>query len=306
MDIESLRCFVEVVRQQNVTRAAAHLNLAQPAVSRRIHLMEETLGTPLLMRHRRGVRPTEAGAIVFERAELILRLAEEAQAEVRSRAAEPTGQVRFGFPPSLGNVFVVNLVSNFLRQFPRVNFQLHEHFSPTVREALVSGRIDIGIMSCDAEHPDLHLIPLFQERLWVIGRSIDWPFGRVATLAPQRLAGTPLLVASFLRQSLDKLAGERQLSLNVRLEADALTSLRESVRMGTGYLIGPPSSVKRELENGEFAGAPIRGLRVTRGLFWRRDRPVTRALDELSNNIQRDVTALLKQSPKMFQPISPS
>lgn len=303
MDFLDLRYFAEVVRQQNFTKAAVRLGVAQPALTRRVHLLEETFGTQLLLRHRRGAIATEAGLILFDRAELLLRLADELKGDIVSRTAEPIGQIRFGFPPSLGNAFVAGLVSDYLRQFPRASFHLNEQFSPEVREALLTGRIEIGIMSCEAGHPELRFEPLFQEQLWLIGLPANWPFKTTNTLAPTLLAKKPLLLASFLRIALDKLGTEQGLQFNVRLEADALTTLCETVRMGAGFLLGPPSSVKRELDCGEFVGAPVRGLRVTRGLFWRRDRPLTRALQELVEAVQVKASGLVKHQPKMFQPV---
>lgn len=304
MDFNDLRYFAEVVRQKNVTKAALRLGVAQPALTRRIHLLEQELGTALLLRHRRGVQPTEAGLVVGERAELLLRLAGEMRDEVLSQTSEPAGQVRFGFPPSLGNLFVARLLSEYLRRFPRVGFHLHEQFSPAVREALLAGRIDLGIMSCEAAHPELRFQPLFAERLWLIGRAPEWPFGRARALAPERLVGVPILIASFLNLALERLGAAKGLQFQVRVEADALTTLRESVRAGTGFLVGPPSSVSHELDSGEFAGAPIEGLHVTRGLFRRRDRPMTRALQELEAMIHVEAARLLRTRPAMFQAVA--
>src|SRR5690348_13665869 len=106
MDLLSLRYFVEIVRHRSVSKAAISLGIVQPALTRRIKLLEEQLGVELLTRHRRGVEPTEAGLLVLERAELMLRTAQQLETEVRSQGAEPVGQVGFAFPPSVGILFV--------------------------------------------------------------------------------------------------------------------------------------------------------------------------------------------------------
>lgn len=302
MDLLGLRYFSEVVQQQNLTKAAALLGTAQPALTRRIHQMEEEFGTTLLVRHRRGVRPTEAGLIVFERARLLLKLAEEMRGEVSSRTSEPHGQIRFGYPPSLGDLFLAELVARYSGKFPRVSFLLDEQFSPALKEELLTGRIDLGIMTCEATHPDLHLIPLFAERLWFIGRTVDWPF-RTRSLSPVRLARRPILIASFLRKVLETDPAYKEARLDVRIEADGLATLRQLVRSGSGFLLGPPSSVSRELDSGEFSGAPIKGLQVTRGLFRHKNRPITRAMHELEFDILQASKELLRR-PSMFKTIS--
>ncbi len=304
VDFSNLRYFAEVVRQQNVTKAAQRLGIAQPALTRRLHILEDELGTPLLVRHRRGVKPTDAGLIVFERAQLLLRLADEMQGDVMSQTTEPSGQIRFGYPPSLGNLFLARLIAEYLRQFPRVSFQLDEHFSPAVRDELLSGRIDIGIMTCEAEHPDLQLVPLFAESLWLIGRADNWPFKSSKSLLPSHITGQPILIASFLRTVVEKREAGNNFHLQVRMEADALTTLRESTRAGIGYMLGPPSGVSQQLDSGEFVGAPVRGLSVTRGLFRRRDRPLTRALQEFEAMILAQSAELLQKRPTMFKTLA--
>jgi LysR family nitrogen assimilation transcriptional regulator len=255
------------------------------------------------LRHRRGVKPTEAGLIIFERAQLLLRLADEMHGDVVTRTTEATGQIRFGYPPSLGNLFLARLIADYVRRFPRVTFRVDEHFSPVVRDELLAGHIDIGIMTCEAAHPDLQFVPLFAEGLWLMGRAEDWRYGDVKSLPVSRLAGQSILIASFLRAVVEKRREAEHLHLNVRVEADALTTLRESVRAGIGMLLGPPSSFSQELDSGEFLGAPVRGLSVTRGLFRRRDRPMTRALQELESMILSDAAKFLRTRPTMFKPL---
>jgi len=304
MDFANLRYFVEVVRQQSVTKAALHLGIAQPALTRRVHMIEEEIGVPLLLRHRRGVKPTEAGLVIFERAQLLLRLAEEMRGDVATRSNEASGQIRFGYPPSLGNLFLARLIAEYVRRFPRVSFHLDEHFSPVVRDELLTGNIDLGIMTCEAAHPDLQYTPLFAESLWLIGRADDWRYKDAKSLPASSIGDQSILIASFLRTVVEKRREAGQLHLNVRVEADALTTLRESVRAGNGMLLAPPSSVSQELDSGEFIGAPVRGLSVTRGLFRRRDRPMTRALRELESMVGSDAAMLLRTRPTMFKPLA--
>jgi len=303
MDLTSLRYFAEVVRQRSVTKAALKLGVVQPALTRRVQLLEQEFGTALLLRHRRGVEPTETGLLVFERGEVLLRLAQEMESEVRSEVVEPVGQVRFGFPPSVGILFVGKLLSEYLARHPRVTFYLQEDFSAAIRESLLAGRIDLGVMTCEAHHPDLDLRPLFEEKLWLVGRPPDWPFGGRQELGPEEITGLPLMLASFLNATLERLGAERNIQFRVIVEANSLTLGREALRAGAGFLITPRSSLDRELESGEFVGAPVRHLKVSRGLFRRRDRPPTRAMMALAEMINLEVERLFATRPAMFQPV---
>jgi LysR family transcriptional regulator, nitrogen assimilation regulatory protein len=291
MDLVSLRYFIETARQRSISKAAVSLGVVQPALTRRIQMLEDKLGTELLMRHRRGVEPTEAGRIILERGELILRMSQQLETEVKSHGAETVGQVGLGFPPSIANLFIGRILSESIARYPRLELHLQEDFSPAVRDSLLAGRIDLGIMSCEAHHPDLVLQPLFDESMWLIGRPDDWNF-RKGRLKPTVLNNLPVIIGSFTHTLLKRHEARLNFRLRVIAKADSLTLIREVLRTGTGFLVVPPSSVDRELASGEFVGAPLEGLSLSRGLFHHRDRPLNRASIAVKGMIDQEVQHL--------------
>jgi LysR family nitrogen assimilation transcriptional regulator len=302
MDIVSLRYFVETARQRSISKAAVALGVVQPALTRRIQMLEERLGVELLMRHRRGVEPTEAGRLMLERGELILRMSQQLEIEIRSLGAETIGQVGLGFPPSIANLFIGRVLSESILRYPRLELHLQEDFSPAVRDSLLAGRIDLGIMTCEAQHPDLVLQPLFQESMWLIGRPEDWIF-RKGHLKPKVLQDLPLIMGSFTHTLLKRHEARLNFRFRVIATADSFTLIREAVRTGAGYLVVPPSSVDRELASGEFVGAPLDGLTLTRGLFHHRDRPLNRAALAVKAMIDEEVQKLLVSRSGSFRAV---
>jgi LysR family transcriptional regulator, nitrogen assimilation regulatory protein len=302
MDHVSLRYFIETARQRSISKAAVALGVVQPALTRRIQMLEERLGVELLMRHRRGVEPTEAGRLVLERGELILRMSQQLETEVRSQGAETVGQVGLGFPPSIANLFIGRLLSESIARYPRLELYLQEDYSLAVRDALLAGRIDMGIMSCEAQHPDLTLQPLFEESMWLIGKPEHWTF-RKGRLKPQVLDDLPLIIGSFMHTLLKRHEARSNFRLRVLAEANSLTLAREALRAGAGFLVVPPSSVDRELTSGEFVGAPLSGLSVTRGLFHHRDRPLGRAALAVKGMIDVEVRTLLASRSGIVRPL---
>lgn len=300
MDLISLRYFVQTAKMRSISRAAAELGVVQPALTRRIQLLEEQLGVPLLMRHRRGVEPTEAGLLVVERAELILRLTQQLETEARSKGLEPAGPVAFGFPPSIGILMVGKLLSLCGARYPRIKLHLQEDYTSEVQNSLLSGHLDLGITSCEAQHPDLILEPLFKESMWLIGRNKDWQFSE-KHVEPAQLDRLPLLMGSFMRTLLEKQAGRFGYKLTVVAEANSLSLAREALRAGAGYFVAPLSAVDADLRSKTFAGAPINGLEVTRGLFYHRDRPLTRAGQTFASMIRTEVNDLCEQHPHSFR-----
>lgn len=289
LDLTSLRCFVTIAREGGVARAARVLNLAQPALSRRMRLLEEALGVTLLLRSRRGVVPTEAGAVLLRRAEALLHQARHLQEEVSAAAAEPVGLVRIGCPPSVAALFLGRLLAGYARAHPRVSLRIEERFSGSVRDALLADEIDIGIGALGAGGPDLQAERLFDEEVWLVGLPAIWPFGARATLRPTELRGLPLIHSSWFRPLVEAAAGPALPDGPLRLQADAMTSIREFTLAGGGFLLGAPSAVHDLLAEGRLVGAPLAGQVLPRTLYRRRDQPATLALERLVDSIRAHV-----------------
>ncbi len=275
IDLVSLRYFVEIARQRSFSRAAVSLGIVQPALTRRIKLLEDQLGLELLTRHRRGVEPTETGLLVLERAGLMLRMAQQLETEVRSQGAEPAGHVGFAFPPSVGILFVGSILSECVTRYPRIKLYLHEDFSPVVRDGLLSGRVDIG-------------------------RPQNWPF-KLRQIRPGDLDDVPLVLGSFTREMMERLQTRSKFRLRVVADVDSFTLVLEAVRAGAGLAVVPSSAVGRQLSEKEFVGAPIEGLEVTRTLFRHRDRPPTRASLIVMDLITEQVSRLVSSHPRIFR-----
>src|SRR6266542_3791127 len=119
MDVQALRYFVEVARQQGFTRAGEVLHVTQPAISKMVRALEEELGTPLLLRERRRVTLTEAGRMVLERAQGILDAMRILEEEVVELADVRRGRLRIGMPPIVGVAFFPALLGD--RKSTRLN-----------------------------------------------------------------------------------------------------------------------------------------------------------------------------------------
>jgi LysR family nitrogen assimilation transcriptional regulator len=96
MNLKQLRYFVRVVEAESLSKASELLCVAQPAIGLQIKHLEEELGTKLLVRHSRGVKPTEAGARLLEDAYDILRRIDDAMLRVRDEGDTPRGMITIG------------------------------------------------------------------------------------------------------------------------------------------------------------------------------------------------------------------
>ena len=133
MDIQHLKYFVEVVRQESFTRAAAQLFVTQPMLTRSIKQLEESLNVLLIERTSKSFHLTDAGRILYERAQEFLMQYEaifQTMADVRS---VKTGEVRLSIPGVLLDMYFPELFASFHRQYPGIDISLVEEGSPPPR-----------------------------------------------------------------------------------------------------------------------------------------------------------------------------
>lgn len=150
-----LRCFLAVAEELNFRRAAARLNMTQPPLSRQIKLLEDRIGITLLDRDNRSVRLTPAGSAFRTAASELLERAQYAVLIARQAERGQAGTVTMGFVPSAGLDFVPRIVSSLKRDMPSVRFNPVEMMSYEITEALMSGRIDLGLTRTTGSHSEI-------------------------------------------------------------------------------------------------------------------------------------------------------
>jgi LysR family nitrogen assimilation transcriptional regulator len=129
LDVRQLRYFVGIVEHGSFSKAATHLNVAQPALSQHVRHMEQELGIGLLHRNTHGVVPTEAGSRLITHARAILAELAELEDKVRGCDSSPRGEVRFGLPGTVGEILAVPLLEQALWLFPGVRIRVVETMS---------------------------------------------------------------------------------------------------------------------------------------------------------------------------------
>lgn len=147
MDLRQLRNLVLVARYSSFGVAAERLNVTQPALSKSIRALEESLGVRLLDRGPWGVRPTEYGQRLIEYGELVLSLTEEARTELDAMRGASRGRLRIGAITTAMREIVPTAIKRFLIAQPEVDVSLNEELSSALYAALLNGAIDIAVMT---------------------------------------------------------------------------------------------------------------------------------------------------------------
>src|SRR5829696_5101685 len=170
MDLKQLEYFVRVAELGSFTRAAIALDVAQPALSRQVRLLEVELRQNLLTRNGRGASPTEAGQLLLQHGRGILHQVERAREELGRVRGALAGRVAVGLPPSVAKVLAVPLIRAFRQRMPDASVSISEGLSAGMHESLTNGRLDIALLYNTSPSPDLELTPLLEENLFLVQR----------------------------------------------------------------------------------------------------------------------------------------
>ncbi len=147
LDLTTLRLFVAVCDERNMARAAAQHHVVGSAVSKRLAQLEQDVGTPLLVRRRRGVEPTAAGESLLEHARALLDTAQRAAQDMAAFAQGVRGQVRILASPSALAESLADDVAAFLNQSAHADIQVHmeERSSAEIVRGIQGGLASLGV-----------------------------------------------------------------------------------------------------------------------------------------------------------------
>ncbi|MEN9587864.1 MAG: hypothetical protein RIT15_1439 [Pseudomonadota bacterium] len=243
MDLKQLEYYVAVVEKGSFSRAAIALNLAQPSVSRQIALLEQELGQRLLERTGRGVTATEAGLALLGHARVMIDSAAQAKFQIKEMSTEPTGKIVLGLPHRVASSLCVPLIAAFRTQLPRAMMSVVEGLSLSVREGLIAGRIDMGLLFDPAPTPLLTYEPLMREQLLLVTPK-SFALKRQVSLAD--LTQFPMILPSApnpIRTLVDAVLLPKKIVLNVIAEVGAVHTAMQLVAHGVGCAILPESAI---------------------------------------------------------------
>jgi DNA-binding transcriptional LysR family regulator len=244
MNLEQLGGFVAVARLGNFTRAAEHLHLAQPSLSRQIAALEQDLGTELFHRARGGSTLTSAGESLLPLARRMLADAESVRRELAELAGLQRGRVRLGATPSLCISLVAEVLSAFHTAHPAIELHLSEQGSRRLLDELARGELDLALINTSqATSADrFSVTPLLVEELVLISSAGAPPVTGGDTITLEEIADLPQIGFSAtydLRSTTDAAFRARKLTPTVVLEGAEMDAVLRFVELGLGVAIVP-------------------------------------------------------------------
>jgi LysR family nitrogen assimilation transcriptional regulator len=285
MELRSLHYFVRIAELGSITRAAAHLHVAQPALTRHVQRLEDELNVALFTRANRGVRLTEAGQKLLDGATRILRDIERTGDEIRAQDAHPSGKIILGITPTLCPVLVPDLFARMRRDYPMIELKVMHAGMVRLEEFIIDGRVDIALLSELSRSRLIVSTRLAEEEMVLVTRPEARPAGIVEGV---ELRQTPLILGDGLRAAMDALLAGLGIELKVDTELNDHETIRLMVAEGAGAAVLPLSSVTRDCARGLVAAHRITaaGLFRTLALGVRASRNASLAREAVARTIR--------------------
>ena len=288
MNLTYLLNFIQIVEWGNISKAAAFLNIAQPALSRQIQSLESTLGTRLLRRQSWGVEPTEDGKLLLEHARRIQKECTAAKESVQSNKDNPVGTAYLGVPSAYSVALIPPLLHRMRTLYPNISVQVVEAFSGTIYEWMISGRLDLAILYFSKEHRGAVTSPFIEEEMIALGSAET--LGDRTEIDLTELADRKVIAAwrpHMHRLTLDAAFLAMDVPFKPFIQIDSLPCMTELAQRGEGIAILPPSCVARELADGRLKGVRLRpNVKLTTVLGQTPNRQPTRAMSILIKTLQ--------------------
>lgn len=284
MDTEALRWFQLVVDGMTVTEVAHVHRVSQPGVSRALARLEAEVGTPLLHRSGRLLRPTHAGTVFKQHVDAMMHRFDDGLAAISELVDPRTGTVAVAFQLSLGTWLVPGIIQAFRQEYPRVQFRLEQSHDALGSSLVAGGRIDLEFTARRPRNPAVRWERLFAQPLFLaVPREHVLAKSPQTSLAEVSTEDFVMLRPSWeLRTLSDELCAEAGFAPRVAFEVDDLSVVHGFVAAGLGVAIVPAS----EDEPHPRGKAASRLVRLTDphasrdvGVAWSRERRLLPSAD---------------------------
>ena len=270
MDIKHLRYFLAVAEAPSISAAAQAIGVAQPSLSQHLHRMEEELSVKLVERSARGTHLTDEGRVLRGHARGICDSLDRCIENMRERGGTVRGRVVFGMPPSCSMIMSVPLAETICLETPEIRLRAVEAMSGYLETWLLDGTLDIGFLYSLRKNSTLRGTHVLDEELVFYSAPDAWPLDTppgtpVSLRALEKL--DLVLPSNGLRDQIEAYCKQHDVRLNVMLEMDALTQIKELVARGSGYTIFAPVAAQDFVKRGDLLRAPIIEPTMTRPVY---------------------------------------
>ncbi|MFD1770989.1 hydrogen peroxide-inducible genes activator [Sphingobacterium suaedae] len=163
MTLVQLEYVIAVDTYRSFVAAAEHCFVTQPTLSMQIQKLEESIGAKIFDRSRQPVVPTEVGEKIIKQARVILNESKKIEEILQQEKGEISGELRIGVIPTVAPYLLPDVLTQFLRKYPKLQLQIWEHTTERIVQELKAGKLDCGVVSTPLNESAIDEVPLYYE-----------------------------------------------------------------------------------------------------------------------------------------------
>lgn len=238
MEIRTLRYFLEVAREENMSKAAERMHVSQSTLSKQLKGLEEELGKRLFVRHSFSIELTEEGMLLRKRAEDLISMTDKITAEFAAMDDVVGGNIYFGCAESYQIRHLARIIRDFKKQYPDFHYHITSGDTEQVTEKLDRGLLDFAVIVQEPDYEKYHVIQMPESDRWGLAMLAGSPLASKKAVTFEDLKGLPLFCSEQgWHHDLPRWCGSRMEELTLegsfRLAYNGAVFARE----GLGYLL---------------------------------------------------------------------
>jgi len=283
VNLSNLRTFLTVAKFQGISRALGELHLTQPAVSRQIHGIEESLGTPLFVRKGRFLALTEAGEILQQYAIRMFQLLTEAQEAIDGLKGLVRGHLRISAATTIGIYMIPDVLGEFKTKYPGIELSLTISNKEEVLRQVQAGMVDMGFVGPPVPFPELAMDTYLEDDLVLIV-SPQHKLAARDTVLTRMLPEDVFILrerGSGTREIMEEELRRAGVSLLHTMELGSTEAIKKAVAANLGVSIVSSRAVTLEVMIGHLCAVRVSDLDLRRRIFmvYLRNSPLSSAAE---------------------------
>lgn len=192
MEIRTLRYFLAVAREENMTRAAEMLHVTQPTLSKQLRSLEDELGKKLFTRHSFSIKLTDEGILLRDRAEDLIGMADRIEKEFISLDDITGGDLYFGLAESYQISLLARELHKLKQNYPGLKYHITSGDTEQVIDKLDKGLLDFVVLAEDPDRSKYEFIPFPEADVWGLIMPSDSPLSKKKSIKVNDIIGLPL------------------------------------------------------------------------------------------------------------------
>ena len=288
MEIRTLRYFLAVAREENMTRAAEILHVTQPTLSKQLKALEDELGKKLFIRHSFSIKLTDEGILLKNRAEDLVSMADKIEKEFVALDDVTGGDLYLGLAESYQISLLVREINTFKKSYPGLRYHITNGDTEQVAEKLDKGLLDFAVLAETPDSSKYEALVFPESDIWGVVMPADSALAKKKAIRVDDLIGLPLFcsgqgwekdIPGWAKDKMDKL----HLEGSFRLSYNASLFAKEHL----GYLLTFDKLVNTSLESGLVFRPLTPKLETKLYLIWKKHQAFSPIAERFLNQMRQ-------------------